>query len=98
MESSVTQPSLLMVAPFVIFLAAIALAPLFFAGWWGRHYQKVALALGAVVVGYYLLFLRAAPHVWNTTQEYISFISLVGSLFVISGGIHINVKARPRRV
>ncbi len=87
-----------MVAPFVIFLAAIALAPLFFAGWWGRHYQKVALALGAIVVAYYLFLLHAGPHVWHTTTEYISFISLVGSLFVISGGIHINVKgeATPR--
>jgi Na+/H+ antiporter NhaD/arsenite permease-like protein len=92
------RPSLFMVAPFGILLAAIALAPLFFAGWWGRHYQKVALALGAVVVVYYLFFLRAGPHVWHTTAEYISFISLVGSLFVISGGIHINVKgeATPR--
>jgi len=87
-----------MAAPFGILLAAIALAPLFFAGWWGRHYQKVALALGAIVLFYYLFFLGAGPHVWHTTTEYISFISLVGSLFVISGGIHINVKgeAMPR--
>ncbi len=29
---------------------------------------------------------------WHTATEYLSFICLVGSLFVISGGIHINVK------
>ncbi len=87
-----------MAAPFGVLLAAIALAPLFFAGWWGRHYQKVALALGLIVIVYYLVFLRAGPHVWHTATEYISFICLVGSLFVISGGIHINVKgeATPR--
>jgi Na+/H+ antiporter NhaD/arsenite permease-like protein len=87
-----------MAAPFGILLAAIALAPLFFAEWWGRHYAKVALGLGAVVLSYYLIFLHAGPHVWHTTTEYFSFICLVGSLFVISGGIHINVKgeATPR--
>lgn len=98
MEPLSVQPSLVLTAPFGILLAAIALAPLFFADWWGRHYPKVALALGAIVVGYYLFVLRAGPHVWHTATEYISFISLVGSLFVISGGIHINVKgeATPR--
>lgn len=98
MEPSLVQPALFMAAPFCILLAAIALAPLFFSGWWGRHYQKVALGLGALVIGYYLLFLRAGPHVWHTATEYISFICLVGSLFVISGGIHINVRgeATPR--
>jgi Na+/H+ antiporter NhaD/arsenite permease-like protein len=81
-----------MAAPFGILLAAIALAPLFFADWWGRHYEKVALALGAIVIIYYWFVLGAGTHVWHTTTEYISFICLVGSLFVISGGIHINVK------
>jgi len=30
--------------------------------------------------------------VWHTAVEYVSFIALIGSLFVVSGGIHINVK------
>jgi Na+/H+ antiporter NhaD/arsenite permease-like protein len=98
MEPSVIRPSILLAVPFGILLSAIALAPLFFAEWWGRHYPKVAFALGAVVIGYYFFFLRAGPHVWHTMTEYVSFICLVGSLFVISGGIHINVKgeATPR--
>ena len=98
MEPSILQPSLYMAAPFAILLGAIALAPLFFADWWGRQYKRVSLALGAIVILYYLLFLRAGPRVWHTTTEYLSFICLVGSLFVISGGIHINVKgeATPR--
>lgn len=92
------EPSIYLALPFGILLAAIALAPLFFAAWWGRHYQKVALGLGSIVVIYYLAVLRVGPHVWHTAEEYISFICLVGSLFVISGGIHINVKgeATPR--
>src|SRR5689334_6596865 len=92
MEPSSAQAPLYMALPFGILLTSIALAPLFFADWWGRHYRKVAFALGAVVVIYYLVVLRAGAPVWHTTEEYISFICLVGSLFIISGGIHINVK------
>ena len=86
------QPNLWMATPFVALLAMIALAPLCFADWWGRHYTKVAFGLGAVVVVYYLAGLHAGERVWHTTEEYISFIALIGSLFIVSGGIHINVK------
>jgi len=78
--------------PFVALLAVIALAPLFFADWWGRHYPKVCFALGGLVVLYYCVGLNAAGNVLHTAAEYISFISLIGSLFVVSGGIHIAVK------
>ena len=78
--------------PFVVLLAAIALAPLFFARWWTKHYVKVAFGLGAVTVAYYLIGLHAFERVWTVTHDYISFMALIGSLFVVSGGIHINVK------
>ena len=86
------QPNPWMVAPFIALLAAIALAPLRFADWWGRHYPKVSFALAALVVVYYLLVLNATPRVLNTASEYFSFIALIGSLFVVSGGIHITIK------
>src|SRR5947207_12880541 len=70
----------------------IALAPLFFATRWGRHFSKVTLCLSVVSLGYYLLRLHAHERVLHTAAEYISFICLIGSLFVVSGGIHINVK------
>lgn len=78
--------------PFVALLAAIALAPLFFADWWGKHYPKVCASLALVVIVYYIAALQASPRVLNTATEYLSFIALVGSLFVVSGGIHINIK------
>jgi Na+/H+ antiporter NhaD/arsenite permease-like protein len=87
-----------MVAPFVALLAAIALAPLCFAGWWGRHFGKVTLVLAAITLAYYLAGLHAQERVLRTAEDYLSFICLVGSLFIVSGGIHINVKgeATPR--
>jgi Na+/H+ antiporter NhaD/arsenite permease-like protein len=92
MEISQVQPALWMTTPFIALLAAIALAPLFFADWWGKHYPKVCGALAAVVVAYYVVGLHASAHVVHTAIDYVSFIALIGSLFVVSGGIHINVK------
>jgi Na+/H+ antiporter NhaD/arsenite permease-like protein len=88
----VLQPSPWMILPFGMLLAAIAVGPLFFSKWWNRHYAKVAFGLGAIVVAYYFTGLHASGRVWNTAHEYVSFIALIGSLYVVSGGIHINVK------
>lgn len=93
-----------MILPFGLLLATIALGPLLFPSWWGKHYPKVALALGAVTLGYYFFGFegagRSAAHqkILGTAHEYLSFIALIGSLYVVSGGIHINVKgeATPR--
>lgn len=81
-----------MIFPFGLLLATIALGPLFFADWWSRHYPKVALSLGALTLAYYFLGLHAYQSVLHVGHEYISFIVLIGSLFIVSGGIHINVK------
>jgi len=77
---------------FILLLMAIALCPLINAEWWGKKYGAVSLALAipaAILVIYYdwrLLF--------HVVQEYLSFIILLGSLFVISGGIVIRTRAR----
>ena len=81
-----------MIVPFVVLLLAIALAPLFFADWWTRHYPKVAIGLGAVTLAYYLFVLGAVNPVLHTAHEYVSFIALIGSLYIVSGGIHIQVR------
>jgi Na+/H+ antiporter NhaD/arsenite permease-like protein len=73
-----------MIVPFGLLLIAIAWAPLSFPVWWSKHY--------AITLVYYLFGLHLVSHVLETAHEYVSFIALVGSLFVVSGGIHINVK------
>ncbi len=89
---AVVAPNPWMVLPFGVLLALIAAGPVIFPTLWGKHYPKAALSLAAIVVAYYLFGLNATHHVWETTHEYISFIALIGSLFVVSGGIHISVK------
>ena len=87
-----------MILPFGLLLGTMALAPMRFPNWWARHYPKVAYSLGAITLLYYLFGLHACQRVLHVGHEYASFIALIGSLFVVSGGIHINVKgeATPR--
>jgi Na+/H+ antiporter NhaD/arsenite permease-like protein len=92
MNHEVIAPNPWMILPFALLLGAMALGPLLAAGGWSRHYAKVSLALGAITLGYYLLGLQASARVWQMAHDYASFIALIGSLFVVSGGIHINVK------
>lgn len=89
-----------MILPFALWLILIALAPLYFSHVWIRHYGKLSLLFAAGTIGYYLFFLpKAAFHtVLLTGMDYFSFIVLIGSLYVVSGGIVINLKgvqARP---
>jgi Na+/H+ antiporter NhaD/arsenite permease-like protein len=98
MGHHLVEPNPWMILPFGLLLGTIALAPVRFPNWWARHYPKVAYSLGAITLCYYVLGLHAYERVIHVGQEYVSFIALIGSLFVVSGGIHINVKggAMPR--
>lgn len=81
-----------MVVPFVILLLCIALMPLFAAHFWEHHYPKVAVGLGLLTTSYYLLVEGNWHPLHHAAHEYVSFMALVGSLFVISGGINLRVK------
>jgi len=83
-----------MVLPFVLLLICIASGPPAFPHWWARHYPKVAVGLGAISASYYLFVLRAPAPLLHVAEEYASFIALIGSLFVVAGGIHIRVKGQ----
>jgi Na+/H+ antiporter NhaD/arsenite permease-like protein len=82
-----------MLLPFGVLLLCIALMPLLAASFWERHYAKVSVGLGLLTLSYYgLMAGGAGPALLHVAQEYTSFMALVGSLFVISGGINIRVK------
>jgi Na+/H+ antiporter NhaD/arsenite permease-like protein len=86
------SPNPWMILPFVLLLGAIASGPVLAPKWWLRHYAKAALGPGVVTLGYYIFVLRDMAGLAHTGHEYVSFIALVGSLYVVSGGIHIGVK------
>jgi Na+/H+ antiporter NhaD/arsenite permease-like protein len=86
-----THPNPSLAIPFGVFLTLIAMAPLWFPVWWNRNFGKVTAIFSIVVLGYYFAN-HSYARVWRTAEEYISFICLIGSLFVVAGGIRINVK------
>ncbi|MEJ2195131.1 MAG: sodium:proton antiporter [Ignavibacteriaceae bacterium] len=90
-------PPVYMVAPFIVLLLMIATGPLFYHHFWERNYPKVAMVLGSITVIYYLAVLNDSHSLLHSLAEYFSFIALLGSLFVASGGIllRVNRKATP---
>jgi Na+/H+ antiporter NhaD/arsenite permease-like protein len=71
----------------VTLLLAIAACPLAAPHWWESHRNKlwVVLGLGFPVLVFYLA--REPGALVRMAEEYVSFILLLASLFVISGGI-----------
>jgi Na+/H+ antiporter NhaD/arsenite permease-like protein len=93
---TVVDPHPAMILPFVVMLLAIALMPFINANWWGRHFPKVAVGLGAITTIYYVFALDNGGRMIHVAHEYLSFIALIGSLFVVAGGIHIDVKGEAK--
>src|SRR6266498_4840516 len=76
--------------PFVALLLAIALAPLAAPRWWHHNRNKalVALVVSAPILVY--LGINAPELVREKFHEYLSFIVVIGALYVVTGGIHIQ--------
>ncbi|MFA3782105.1 sodium:proton antiporter [Melioribacteraceae bacterium 4301-Me] len=91
LENTSNLPEALMVIPFFLLLLMIATGPLFYRHFWEHHYPKIAILLGSITVIYYLFFLKDTHSLLHTLAEYISFIALLSSLFVASGGILIKI-------
>lgn len=80
--------SLLWIIPFAGILLSIALIPLINGHWWHHNFPKVSLVFGLPMA--IAMYLKLETKTFHTFIEYLSFIALVGSLFVISGGILIR--------
>lgn len=97
MEQSAFVPSLIWVNPFACLLLSIAILPLAAPGFWESNLRKllVSAVLIAPVIGLYLAHDPVA--VAHTARDYLSFIILLGSLFVTSGGVAVrgDLEARP---
>lgn len=83
MGSDILPPNPWMILPFIVLLASIALSHLFVSDRCSKHYPKVVIGLGMVTLGYCLLGLYAYTRVFHVGLEYLSFIALIGSLFVV---------------
>ncbi len=93
-EFHLVPVSPLMVLPFVLLLLSIAVIPFISSHWWERNYPRICFGLGAIAVIYYFFILKNGVRMIHSATEYFSFIALIGSLFVVSGGIHIKIRGR----
>lgn len=80
----------LLVAPFVLLLASVAVLPLVAHHFWEKNRNKalVSLTFGVPVAAFFVY------QDWHTLAvtilDYGAFIALLGALFIISGGIYIR--------
>ncbi len=92
-------------SPFAMLLLAIALMPFISLHFWEHHFPDFAFFLGGIVVAYYLGALNGftdfkghanygSHKMMHVGLEYFQFIALVGSLYVVTGGIHLDIKGK----
>jgi Na+/H+ antiporter NhaD/arsenite permease-like protein len=81
--------------PFALLLLLIAIMPLTphkLKHLWERFYPLVSIALGLSIALHYVFRIDGGGGTLaHTMHEYFSFMALIGSLYVVSGGIHIRV-------
>jgi Na+/H+ antiporter NhaD/arsenite permease-like protein len=85
--------------PFGLILLFIAIGPLFLHHWWENNNNKliVSLVLGLPTAVYLIMNGLTANLMHQMLFDYIPFIILLGSLFVITGGIQLkgDIEAKP---
>ena len=87
-------PSLLWSIPFALILLQIAVWPLINPHIWEKFYGWLTVPLGALVAAYYFFGRGAAEQLGHVGHEYAAFIALIGSLYVVSGGILVAMTGR----
>ncbi len=87
------------VIPFALMLGGIAIIPLVAHHWWESNKNRAIFA-GAVSLPVLVWLLGwEIAHLGHSMLEYFSFITLLGALYVVAGGIHISgdLRATPGR-
>lgn len=95
----VANVELWMVIPFAIMLLTIAIAPLVAEHLWEKNRNKLIFTAVLSVASVVMLtsYGMGQNVVHSVLDEYIPFVMLLLSLFVVTGGIHISgdIKAKP---
>jgi Na+/H+ antiporter NhaD/arsenite permease-like protein len=91
MEHALNVP-LYSLIPFVLMLASIAVLPLFAPKFWHKNINKliISLVLGIPTLIWLLLEGMTLELEHAMIYDYVPFIILLGSLFVVTGGIYIE--------
>ena len=96
------QPQLWTCIPFLLCILSVALCPMLISRIWKYHYDVIMV----LCIGFAAIFMVSSipmEFVWRVyghsflemVDEFFGFLSLVGSLFVITGGIYISGSFSP---
>src|SRR2546428_14120353 len=78
--------------PFLLMLVSIAVLPMAVPEWWDSNRNKTILSV-AFSVPVLVVVLACEPRLLlHSLLDYFSFLTLLGSFFVIYGGIYIKVE------
>jgi Na+/H+ antiporter NhaD/arsenite permease-like protein len=78
------------VAPFVGLLLSIAVLPLAAPHWWHRNRNKALLSAGFGIPVAITVALSSLETLVHGALEYVAFVSLLSSLYVLSGGVRLR--------
>ncbi|MCE9584996.1 MAG: sodium:proton antiporter [Planctomycetes bacterium] len=78
------------VLPFAALLLCIAILPLVVDKWWHRNRNKALIGIVFGVPTAAFVAFHDPAVLGHTALEYLAFIALIGSLFVVSGGIEVR--------
>lgn len=94
--STQSSPPIWTIFPFIGILLSITFFPWIFVNFWKKNSNKALVALGwSIPILFY--YRTEISSLFHTFKDYISFISLIGSLFVICGGVFLrgDLRAKP---
>ena len=91
------QIELWMLIPFGIMLLSIAVIPLIAPRWWGKNHNKLIYTL-LIAVPTAIMLVRHGleqPLLEQILDDYVPFIVLLATLFVVTGGIKVHYTTTP---
>src|SRR4026207_767231 len=83
-------PPLWSCLPFLLLLLSIAVLPLAAPHWWESNVHKLVVSffLGVATILFLRFFVdHGSERIAHAAKEYVEFLALLGSLYIISGGI-----------
>jgi Na+/H+ antiporter NhaD/arsenite permease-like protein len=85
------EPHILSVLPFFLLLISLAILPLTLEKWWSQYYFTVPIAFAVCTTIYYVAA-GFAYDLIHSIVDYFKFISLLTALYVVTGGILIELR------
>jgi Na+/H+ antiporter NhaD/arsenite permease-like protein len=86
------------ILPFILLLLSIAIVPFINRNWWEGNFGYFPFGLAAVTSLFYLFANGTLSRIFEALNDYFSFIILIASLFIVSGGILIKLKGKANPV